>query len=184
MCYVGWFLDWFRLEANGYYYTYSALAQSLAALLGVGGVFAIYRLQLQQTLLLNMEEQLRSRYATQEGEVLSSTLRTREELIQASRGRAKELSSERSLASWVGEIKRIADAVELAERHKRLIKEKALQVGTALAVSVFVSLLLVAQSERFEHSLIGAGIILVVFVATALILVQTIRFAAFCLEDD
>ena len=58
---IEWALHGFRCsKLEGYYYFYSALAQSLAALLGVLGVFAVYRLQMQRDHILDIERQLRA----------------------------------------------------------------------------------------------------------------------------
>lgn len=56
----GSMLNLLKLSDQAYFYTYSALAQSLAALLGVLGVFAVYRLQIQHDCVADIFNQMRA----------------------------------------------------------------------------------------------------------------------------
>ncbi len=172
-------LELFHLTRDGYFYTYSALAQSLAALLGVLGVFTVYRLQIQRDRVSDIESEIRAFWAgLVSSEVKNSYRWSIEELI----ANIRKLPAE-SHGAWQRRTNLLETELKNEQKRREAIKAVSLFLAVIFAVVTAVSLVLIGRGESFERHIFGAWITLVVFLLTGFVLASMVGFMYFCLKD-
>ena len=193
------FLVCYTSPKNGYLYAYSALAQSLAVLLGILGVFGIYRLQVQHTRISDLVIQI--------GNFLNGIAPWTQVFERISRFSEEELLGElrkiadfsedkvvkrnpnwgvavKEIPAWKARARELLGMLDAQQKSREAIKERLLPLMTSFAVLTFIVLLLVGRSEDFyEKQVLGAWITLLIFMATASIMIWMVRFTYFCLKD-
>jgi hypothetical protein len=186
---MSWLLDLFKLSDQGYFYTYSALAQSLAALLGIFGVFAIYRLQVQHVRISDILNRIRD-FLVSTGPMMHKReavyhLCEEDLVIDLSRW-AKAEVDEKDNVRMMRKIEAVDLMVMLkvAQGREGEIKGRAFPLLAAFAIVTFASLVLIGRAEHFEQNpVFGAWVTLIVFLATAGLLGWMTSFTHFCLRD-
>ena len=166
----------FGLSKEGYFYTYSALAQSMAALFGVVGIFGIYRLQV-------LQQEIPQRYSLAREffrQVKAPVDHLTDEQVE------EEMRNPQSLVlmQYGARLAEMWRELEKSKKKKENIKRKFLLLATVFATVTFFSLLLTGQSEYLhQHSRLSVPITGLMFLCSGGALVFMLWFAYDCLAE-
>lgn len=161
-----------------YLYVFSALAQSLAALVGLLGVFVVYRLQVQQSHIADLYREARAFQVSLDGRRIELT-------YQDSDARIKEWLKTFSSGSQNDRGSRLQRANDLHgqiisnEKRREDIKARFCWVGLAFLAAIGASLLAISMSDVEQSSKLTAG----AFVLVAILFVWLGWFVVFCLRE-
>ena len=169
-------LNFFALTNTAYFYTYSALAQSMAALLGVLGIFGVYRLQILQQELPQMHERIRSILLKYHSD---TTFLNDEELIVF-----VTTPLPAGLAGLTPRLSVLAKEIKKAQEKREGIKTKFLFLALAFAFLTVWALFCTSQAEFLEKNQpIAAPLTLVTLCVTGISLWGMLWFAYDCLAE-
>ncbi len=166
-----------RFSGIEYLYVFSALAQSLAALVGLLGIFVVYRLQVQQSHIADLYREARAFKVSLDGRRIELTYQDSDARIkewlktfpsgsqndQGSRQRANDLHYQ----------------ITFNEKRREDIKTHFCRVGVAFLAAIGASLLVIGMSDVGQPSKLTAG----AFVLVAILFVWLGWFVVFCLQE-